>query len=327
MTMNSDDVLARLSDGQFHSEEALARHLGVSRTAVCKQVAALADIGMEVERIRGRGYRIPDGLELLHSDRVRACLSDRAIALLEQIHIHGQIDSTNAALLREQPPAAGRGRAMLAELQTQGRGRRGKTWVSPFACNLYLSMDWLFAGGVGEVEGLSLAIGVAVAEAIADSGLDSVSLKWPNDILFDGHKLGGILVELSGDAEGPCRVVVGVGLNVAMPAKSAATVDQAWTDLATARGGEAPSRNALAANVLNRCLPLLASYPEVGFSHWQDRWMRRDAFGDSPVTLTSASATTHGVARGVDERGLLLLETESGLLRISGGEVSLRVRA
>ena len=325
--MSFSPLITLLSDGQFHSGSELGRVLGVSRTAVWKHVAALADLGVVVERVRGRGYRIPGGLELLREAHVQSCLSDQAIALLDQIRIHGQIDSTNADLLRRSPPAAGRGRAVLAELQTQGRGRRGKAWVSPFACNLYLSMDWLFAGGIGEMEGLSLAIGVAVAEAIADSGLDSVSLKWPNDVLFNRHKLGGILVELSGDSEGPCRAVVGVGLNVAMPAKSAATVDQAWIDLATARGGEAPSRNTLAANVLNHCLPLLASYPEVGFSHWRDRWMQRDAFGDSPVTLTSASATTHGVARGVDERGLLLLETESGLQRISGGEVSLRVRA
>lgn len=317
--------MAHLADGDYHSGEALAKTLGVSRTAVWKHVAGLEEVGIAVERVRGRGYRIPGGLELLDEGRIRAGLNAGATAFLDAIHLFREIDSTNAELMRRSEPPPGCGNVVLAERQTQGRGRRGKHWVSPFARNIYLSMDWQFAGGVGEMEGLSLAVGVAVAEAIAAAGGGDVKLKWPNDVLHGGGKLGGILVELSGDAEGPCRAVVGVGLNVAMPAAAAEGVDQAWTDVAATAEGTAPGRNALAAALINSCLPLLAAYPTKGFAAWRDRWMACDAYANQPVVISSADSRIAGVARGVDERGALLLESAGQTQRISGGEVSLRV--
>lgn len=323
--MNSNNLLALLADGEFHSGQALADRFEVSRTAVWKHVAALTQLGVTVERVRGRGYRIEGGLELLEESTIRSLLSPETGNLLEALQVHRQVDSTNAVLLREPPLLPGRGRVALAEMQTHGRGRRGKNWVSPFARNIYLSFDWQFGGGVQEIEGLSLAIGVAVADAIADCSVAPIELKWPNDLLHGGRKLGGILVEMSGDAEGPCRAVVGVGLNVSMPQSSVAAVDQPWTDLYMASGGTPPGRNVLAAALIDHCLQLLDTFARDGFSAWRECWVERDAFANTEVVLSSGPTRIAGIARGVDDRGALLLETTMGLRTIVGGEMSLRV--
>lgn len=323
--MNSNNLLALLADGDFHSGQALADRFEVSRTAVWKHVAALTQLGVIVERVRGRGYRIDGGLELLEESIIRSRLSPETGRLLEALRVHRQVDSTNAVLLREPPSLPGRGRVALAEMQTHGRGRRGNSWVSPFARNIYLSFDWQFAGGVQQIEGLSLAIGVAVADAIAGCCVAPIELKWPNDLLHDGRKLGGILVEMSGDAEGPCRVVVGVGLNVVMPQSSVADVDQPFTDLAIASGGAPPGRNVVAASLINHCIQLLDTFAIDGFSTWRERWLERDAFANREVVLRSGPTRIAGLARGVDDRGALLLETTTGLRSVAGGEMSLRL--
>lgn len=322
--MNIDDLLELLADGQFHSGQALADRRGISRTAVWKHVAGLADLGIDVERVRGRGYRIAGGLKLLNEDLLRSQLSHAADAMLDELEILRNVDSTNLVLQRGVPPAPGQARVALAEMQTQGRGRRGKQWVSPFARNIYLSIDWQFAGGVQEIEGLSLAVGVAVATAAARFGAGSLQLKWPNDLLHDGKKLGGILVEMSGDAEGPCRTIIGIGINVDMDKRSDSALDQPWTDLAAVTGGSTPERNALAAAILDECLQLLDGYAREGFSAWQERWSRRDAFANQPVQLQSGPSSLMGIARGVDERGALRLETGQGVRLVGGGEMSLR---
>jgi BirA family biotin operon repressor/biotin-[acetyl-CoA-carboxylase] ligase len=324
--MTVDHLLEALADGEFHSGEALARDQGVSRTAIWKQMAGLTALGLEVERRRGLGYRIPGGVDRLREDAIRQALHPSAEDLLHELRVYSDIASTNEVLLASAPAAPGRARVALAERQNSGRGRRGKQWISPFGRNIYLSLDWQFDSGVQAMEGLSLAVGVAVVEALADCGVDGLRLKWPNDVLHGSSKLGGILVELAGDAEGPCRAVVGIGINVAMPQDAAAEIDQAWTDLEQVGVGQLPGRNVLAAAVIGRCLPLLAEYTGSGFRAWRERWLERDAYAGQAVTVSfgaSASASA-GVARGVDERGALLLETPSGLQPVSGGEVSLR---
>jgi len=323
--MARSTLLSLLADGAFHSGQDLANGLGVSRTAVWKQLKALvAEYGLDLESVRGRGYRIPGGIDLLDAAAVRTALSGRARELLSDMEVLESVDSTNAELARRAAQGAGPGLVCSAERQTAGRGRRGRHWVSPYARNLYLSVLWQFNQGAAALEGLSLAVGVAVARALADCGVRGVRLKWPNDILLDGAKLGGILLEMQGDVAGPCRVVIGVGLNVAMPGEAARAIDQAWTDIATATGGRAPARNAVLAAVLNELLPLLADFEQGGFARWRDEWQALDAFVDTPVLLHTGADTLAGTARGVDARGALLLETSTGVQPVYGGEISLR---
>lgn len=313
-----------LANGEFHSGQALADALGVSRTAVWKQVNRInAECGLHIESVRGKGYRIPGGLDLLDADRVRATLKDRSRALVSRLEILESVDSTNSQLLRQADRAGASGLVCAAEQQTAGRGRRGRQWVSPYGSNLYLSLLWEFSQGAAALEGLSLAVGVAVAQALRTCGVAEVKLKWPNDILCNGAKLGGVLLEMSGDAAGSCRVVIGVGLNVAMPRAAAVAIDQAWTDLKS-QCEQPPGRNHLLSALLDELLSLLADFEQQGFIHWRNEWLLLDAFPNRAVVLNTGTTQLAGVARGVDERGALRLETESGIQSVFGGEISLR---
>lgn len=323
--MSTSILLPLLADGEFCSGQALAEALGVSRTAVWKQINKLAaDTGLQIESVKGRGYRVPGGVDLLDQERVREGLSKETASLMSGLTVLESVDSTNALAMRELEQGRGRGWAFTAEQQTAGRGRRGRTWVSPFARNLYLSLVWEFSQGAAALEGLSLAVGVAVARGLESCGIAGVQLKWPNDVLYSGEKLGGVLLEMVGDVAGPCQVVVGVGLNVAMPGSAAGDIDQVWTDLSRIVGENRPTRSALLAALLNQLFPLLAGFESSGFAPWKDSWSSLDAFADREVVLVAGSTRTAGVARGVDGHGALQLETASGVQAIYGGELSLR---
>lgn len=317
-------ILTRLSDGAFHSGQDLAEHLGVTRTAVWKHVALLEELGLSIERVRGKGYRIEGGVDLLDKARITASLPADVAALLGSFEVHHSIDSTNAEILRTGVPSFGAS-VCLAETQTAGRGRRGRAWVSPFASSLYLSIGWRFTRGAEVLEGLSLAVGVALCEALHDAGVTGLTLKWPNDVLLDGRKLAGILVELKGDLSGPCDAVIGVGVNVALPAAQSELIDQPWADLASLGQGGFP-RSDLAGALLNRLLQLLANYELTGFAKWQERWQSLDAYAGKAVLIDNGVQRVAGQARGVDGHGALLLETTSGMQAVRGGEVSLRLQ-
>ena len=321
-------LLPLLASGEFRSGQDLANALGISRTAVWKQLRALGALGLAIESVKGRGYRVPGGIELLREASVRAGLNGQSLPLLNELVVGEVVDSTNAEAMRRIGQGAGAGVVCTAEQQTAGRGRRGRTWVSPYARNLYLSIIGEFSQGAAALEGLSLAVGVAVARALEGSGLPPVQLKWPNDILFEGAKLGGVLLEMTGDAAGHCQVVVGVGLNVAMPASTAGDIDQSWTDVATVAGNAGvtcPGRNDLLAALLNELLPLINDFEREGFTRWREPWQALDAHADKPVVLIAGSEKLAGIARGVDQRGALQLETSLGVQAVFGGEISLRV--
>ncbi len=323
LIMLNTRLLNLLADGQMHSDHELAGALDCSQAAVWKHIQQLDELALDVESVEGSGYRLHGGLELLDREQVMASLSPAALGYLASLDIQWQIDSTNAELLRQLGNRARSGLVCTAEQQSAGRGRRGREWVSPFARNLYLSVAWCYTEGMVALEGLSLAVGVAVARALEHSGVAGVALKWPNDILVNRAKLGGILLEMAGHSAESCQVVVGVGLNVAMPDAAAASIDQAWTDASTA-AGVTVSRNDLLVALLDELLPLLAGWDSHGFARWREAWQARDAFADTAVILSAGDRRVAGTARGVDERGALLLESAGAVHSVHGGEISLR---
>ncbi len=319
------ELLRMLADGEVHSGRELAERLGVSRTAVWKRLAGLEALGLRLESLRGRGYRLPGGLDLLDRQAILDALSEESRLLLEELTVLDAVDSTNSELLRRiDAGERASGLVCTAERQLAGRGRHGRAWVSPYAGNVYLSLGWTFAAGAAALEGLSLAAGVAACAALARLGLRDVSLKWPNDLLRRRAKLGGVLVEMRGDAAGPCSAVLGVGINSRMPAAAGAAIDQAWTDLASASGCAPPPRSQLVALLLDQLLPLLRDYGQSGFAPWRERWMALDACAGQPVTVLGGGREVAGIARGVDAGGALRLETALGMRRVHGGELSLR---
>ena len=236
--------------------------------------------------------------------------------------ILGTTDTPRDDVVREPAPAHGT-RAWLAERQTAGRGRRGRRWASPMAAHVYLSLSHRFDAGLPALQGLSLAVGVAAADALHALGYPRVRLKWPNDLMADGRKLGGILVEIGGDAGGPLRVVVGLGINVAMPAAAARDIDQPWCDLAGLSGG-APDRHAVCVALLDVLLPMLARFEREGLAPWLERWARHDLLAGRAVRVVEGGRVYEGIAVGIAEDGALRLRGTDGERRCHAGEASLR---
>jgi BirA family biotin operon repressor/biotin-[acetyl-CoA-carboxylase] ligase len=319
-------ILQILNQGHFYSGEELAARLEVSRAAVWKIIQALQEQGIEIHAVRGRGYRLPHPLEFLEQDRIVSGLANSVRDWLGDIEIHQRIDSTNTYLLSKARHRLPSGSVCLAESQAAGRGRRGRLWVSPFAANLYLSLLWRFPMGPAQLTGLSLATGVAVAHALQVFGVEEIGLKWPNDLLWRQRKLGGILLEFDGEAAGPCDVVAGIGVNVAMPTGVGNAIDQPWVDLRTILGPDRISRNRLAAQVLNEIVLTWVQFEREGFQGISKAWQRFDVIAGKPVDLHLPTGTVTGIARGVDDSGALCLATATGIKRYLAGEISLRLR-
>lgn len=317
-------LIQHLADGAFHSGESLGQRLGVSRAAVWKQMRALADIGLDVHAVRGRGYRLSSPLELLDPLAIQQTVAIDFSDSLESCEVVQTVDSTSDHLKRSVLPVqAGRAHACLAEWQQSGRGRRGRTWVSPYGSNLYLSLAWGFDDVPGGLSGLSLAAGVAVIRALRKMDVLDAGLKWPNDILHRGGKLAGILVDIAGETAGPCSVIIGVGMNISMPAHAAADIDQRWSDLSDYQGKI--SRNRLAAGLLSELLQMLQEFSQHGLSGFLDEWRHYDIIAGQAVNLLIGRETIQGTVCGIDEQGGLQVNSQGTIRSYHAGEISLRL--
>lgn len=322
MSELQDNIMAVLKDGSFYSVEALGSALGVSRTVVWKQLQKMQNMGLPLESIKGSGYRLAQGFELLSAADISAQLK---AACPRHIDVFHSLNSTNTFAREQATSRDYAGSVVFAEQQTSGRGRRGTEWLSPFGASIYMSVLWDFEQGAQALEGLSLGVGVAVRRALLDLGLTDVSLKWPNDIYVKGKKLGGILLEMVGDPEGHCSVVIGVGINVSMPLATGLNIDQPWTDL-DSESLSPISRNKLAAQLVDQIFTLLADFATVGFSAYRDEWESADAFNGLQCAIITPRETTSGVVLGVDNGGAVRLRLADGSIqRFMSGEISLRL--
>lgn len=325
----SEDELLRLIDalapGEWQSGEALAAEAGVTRAALAKRVTHLREWGLQVEAEAGRGYRLAQPLQRLDAANIHALLPAQARAKLRHVEVLTRTDSTNQRLL--EADSAQDPQALFAELQTAGRGRRGREWRSPFGANLYLSLAWSFPTWPPQLSALSLAVGVACARALRKAGLDQVMLKWPNDLRIGDDKLGGILIEQRGEAGGACRVVIGIGINVSMSPEQAGTLGQPWTSVQAAlatSGREPPHRNALAAGLLAELITAITEFETAGFTPFLHDWATLDATANQQVRIEGGGEPLQGIGRGVDAQGALIVEAQGRRHHVHAGEVSLR---
>ena len=316
-------LLRRLSDGEVHSGEALAAESGISRARVSQLLKEADAAGLSLERTRGRGYRLPDVLPFLERDAILAALGSRRAGL--GVEVADILDSTSSELARRAVGSDIDRHLLAAEWQTAGRGRRGRGWTAVIGGSLSFSLGWRFEQGAGFLSGLPLVAGLALARALEGEGFSGVALKWPNDLVHGPAKLGGILVELSGDALGPSLAIIGVGLNVRLPAAVRSEIAQPVTDLAAVAGERRIDRNALLARIAAELVAVLDVYAGAGFAPLRAAWQRRHAFQKKSVRiLLPDGGTVRGEVVGVDSDGALVLDSSGRRLRFVSGEVSLR---
>lgn len=319
-------VLKRLEGGGFYSGTKLAGDLGVSRATIWKHVRRLEALGLDIVAWPGTGYRLAAPIEWLDEQLILEVLSPRARGLIGTFKCHAVIDSTNSELMRSLALNVPTGSVCLAEYQTAGRGRLGRSWVAPFGSNVCLSLLWRFQEPA-EVSGLSLAVGVALIRALSSLGLLGVSLKWPNDLLVGSSKLGGILMEMRGEAHGPSAVVIGIGINHQLSKKMMKGMDQPVIDLHSVFKGAVPGRNVLIGTLLNHLLPLLAEYSNEGLAPYLEEWRSFHAHQGQAATLEVGDLTLIGRIMDVNREGLLLFEDQEGVLKAyASGDVKLRPR-
>jgi BirA family transcriptional regulator, biotin operon repressor / biotin---[acetyl-CoA-carboxylase] ligase len=321
-------LLRALAPGRPVSGEALGRELGISRAAVWKAVRRLAGLGVVIEARPGQGYRLPAPLTLLDGAAIRHALPRRSSARIGDLEVLAETDSTNARVLAAERPL-GQLVACLAEYQSAGRGRRGRRWLAPPGAGLCLSLGGRLPAAPSDFASLPPAAGLACAEALEALGVPGVALKWPNDLLLGGGKLGGILVELRGEAQGPATVALGVGLNFQLDEATRVAVAAAGglppADLGGAMPGGPPDRNVVAAGLLAALVECLDRAPEGLGPGTLAAWRRRDALRGRPVKVLDGARSLAGVALGLDRTGALLLEgTDGRRHRVTAGEVSLR---
>ncbi|WP_312057675.1 bifunctional biotin--[acetyl-CoA-carboxylase] ligase/biotin operon repressor BirA [Pantoea brenneri] len=304
-----------LSDGEFHSGEQLGETLGMSRAAINKHIQTLKSWGLDVYTVTGKGYSLSAPIQLLDEQAILSRVKQGNVSVIPVI------DSTNQYLL-ERMHELQSGAACIAEYQQAGRGRRGRQWFSPFGANLYMSMYWRLDQGPAAAMGLSLVIGIIMAETLHALGANDVRVKWPNDIYLNDRKLAGILVELTGKTGDAAHIVMGAGINLAMRSADALQINQGWINLQEA--GVTVNRNELAVSLINSLRDALPVFEQEGLAPFVTRWAALDNFINRPVKLLIGEREVHGIARGVDSQGGLLLEQDGEIKSWVGGEISLR---
>ena len=322
-----EQLLKLLADGETHSGERLAEQLHITRAAVWKAINALRELGVDIES-QHQGYRLPVAVDLYDATRIDAA-TQASDAALQRIDVLFTVDSTNRYVTDHPATRSGQAVLCVTEIQQAGRGRRGRSWVAPFGSGICMSLGWLFDSLPPAFSALSLVVGVALTRALHGMGAHEVGLKWPNDLLWRGRKLAGVLIEMRGEPDGPAHVVIGIGLNMHLPeaSKQQLLEQQAQvTDLHEVLGTQMPKRNELVAMFTTHLLQLLKVFAREGFAPFVNEWQRYDVLSKAEVNVLQTDRTVAGIARGVSEDGSLLVETAQGIQRFVSGEVSLRAR-
>ncbi|MCE9680204.1 bifunctional biotin--[acetyl-CoA-carboxylase] ligase/biotin operon repressor BirA [Shewanella sp. AS1] len=307
-------IIDLLGKGGFVSGEDLAGELGISRSAVSKQVANLEEFGVDIYSVKGKGYKLATPVSLIDEKRLKANIKNRCFYFDE-------IASTNGFLLNHIDELSS-GDICIAEYQSAGRGRRGRTWVSPYGCHLYTSLFWRFSQGMAQAMGLSLVVGCSLVTVLRQMGVDGIGVKWPNDIYLNHKKLAGILVEMSGQADSECNLVIGIGMNLSMSAYQAQKIDQPWSDLSQLDINI--DKTQLMIHLQLQLVKDLECFQRDGLKAFAERWRDADLFYGKEIKLLMADNVIEGVCCGVDEQGAILLKQGDKINAYVGGEISMR---
>ncbi|MCL1125781.1 bifunctional biotin--[acetyl-CoA-carboxylase] ligase/biotin operon repressor BirA [Shewanella surugensis] len=307
-------ILMALADENFVSGEILAQLLGISRTAIANHISALEEYGVDIYSVKGKGYKLVNLVYLVDEEKLTAATHNRCFYFNE-------LGSTNAFLLKHMDELKS-GDICVSEYQSAGRGRRGRTWFSPYGCHLYTSIFWSFPQGMAQAMGLSLVVACSLVKVLEAFGVSGLGVKWPNDIYLNHKKLAGVLVEMSGQTDSECNVVIGIGINMAMPNAQGDAIGQPWSDLSELE--HKPSKTDLVIALQKQLFTDLRLFEAQGLVAFMVRWQAADLFLNQAVILSMASNHVSGICKGIDDKGAILLETTQGLEAYVGGEISLR---
>lgn len=315
---NLVQLLAILNDGEFHDGTLLGQSLNLTRSAIWKMIKKLERYGVQVKSVKGKGYALCEPVLLLDEKIIRKHVNEENLHLA----VFETITSTNAYL-----KAARTVKGIhfcLAEQQTAGRGRLGRSWYSPFGQNIYLSCLYPFQKDLSELAGLSLVISLAVLRALQQFGLhDDVYVKWPNDITCQSKKISGILIDVQAESHGACQAIIGIGVNVNMQADDASNISQPWTSVRRVLG-DYQDRSLICAALIDHLLDYLRRFDRDGFTAFVDEWMAAAGIQGKRMDVKTATETVMGQVAGVNSQGHLLLKMDDGLVRaFSSGDTSI----
>lgn len=318
-------LLAALNENEYCSGELLAAQFSVTRATIHNAIKRLQSLGITIVSVVGKGYCLCNKIELLDSDLIHSHLQKECRSAEDQLLLFDQLASTNQLASELTVPSNGCWSAVLSELQTAGRGRRGRAWVSPYAANIYLSMVWSLSRPLSQAAVLSPFLALRVSQCLQRLGAPNMQVKWPNDIYCGEKKIAGLLLECFGELSDSCTLVIGVGANVSMSAYTAITINQEWTDLLAVMGVEdCLSRNQLAAELINSLFAALTEFETDQMGSWQEQWRTMDAFYGQAVKLQDQHQLLSGVAQGVCADGAYQLSNEQGEHIVLTGDMSLR---
>lgn len=315
-------ILQLLADGKFHSGQALANQFEVSRATIWNAIQHAQQLGVEVFRVPGKGYKLPTALSLLDKHEILVAIGAQRSWF--NVEVVDEVNSTNAYLSQKAAKGAPHASCVIAHIQTKGRGRRGREWVSQLGASLTFSLLWRFDCGTAGLSGLSLTVGVALIRALKILGIEQAKLKWPNDVLVADKKLAGILIDLQGGIDGPSAAVIGIGINCQLPDAILNNIDQPATDIQ--RESDHPiNQNQLLGLVLQQLAAVLSQFEMHGFTSLREEWISHHAYqGQTVYMLMPDGSDVKGSVTGVAEDGILLVQTAYGLQRFAAGEISLR---
>lgn len=316
-------ILQALNSGGFISGQLLGEQLGISRAAVGKHISSLQEMGLDIFKVTGKGYCLNNSVGLLNSEIIAEQYQQLG-GVIADVDVQPIIDSTNSELMRrlQASQALESGTVVVAEMQQAGRGRRGRVWQSPFGANLYYSYFWRLDDGLQAAMGVSIAVGLAVYDALKTLYQLDVELKWPNDIYLNKEKLAGVLVELDGQPQGPCQLVIGIGINLQMPESVSQQIDQAWTDLS--QHCQELNKNNLVAQLTMSLEKRLNEFSQHGLQQMFEQWNTLNAFANQCVELNTGHRSWQGICEGIDAQGGIRIRRDGEVKSYYGGEISLR---
>lgn len=317
LNANLINLINILKDGEYHDGNTIGKHLRTSRSAIWKSIKKLQNYGVQIDSIKGKGYALREPLVLLEKNKIQSQLKNENIEII----IFESVHSTNEYLkvLKNSKKII----ICLAEQQTQGKGRLSRTWYSPFGKNLYLSCYCPIQKDISELAGLSLVVSLAIVKTLNAYGKDNCfSAKWPNDVLYEGKKISGSLIEIHAESHGSSHAIIGIGINVNMLDDSK-QINQAWSSLQQVIG-EYIDRNQLCARLINNIVYYLEEFSSFGFVPFQNEWIKADCLTNQNITLRHADKKINGKVKGVNMQGHLLMELKNGDLRtFSSGDTTI----